>query len=96
MPNRPNWKNEDWLDYFKENHPNFWFQKQLKEKVIRKLNLTIPAENDADEDNGNMGCRFFKWRCKIGKIFASNQHVHRKLLSLENWCNGEVSKSALI
>ena len=45
--------------------------------MIRKLNLTssIPAENDADEDNGNMGGRFFKWRCKIGKIFASNQHT---------------------
>ena len=58
LPNRPNWKNEDWLDYFKENHPNFWFQKQLKEKVIRKLNLTspIPAENDANEDYGNTDC----------------------------------------
>ena len=72
LPNRPNWNNEDWLDYFKENHPNFWFQKQLKEKVIRKLNLTspTPAENDADEDNGNMSCRVFKRGCKIGKIFA--------------------------
>ena len=39
--------------------------------------------------NGNTGCQVFKWG-------VQNQHAQRKLLNFENWCNGKVSKSALI
>ena len=46
------------------------------------------AERDIDGVKyGNTGCRVFKRR---------NQHTQRKILSFENWCNGEVSKSAKI
>ena len=42
--------------------------------MIRKLNLTspTPAENDADEDNGNMGCRFFKGGVKLERFSIKN------------------------
>ena len=33
---------------------------------------------------------------KIGKKMPKNQRTQRKLLNFENWCNGEVSKSAKI
>ena len=39
---------------------------------------------------------FSSWGYKIWKIFAKNQHTQKKLLNFENWCNGEVSKSAKI
>lgn len=29
LPKRPDWSNEDWVNYFKTNHPNFWFKEQL-------------------------------------------------------------------
>ena len=50
LPNRPDWKNEDWLDYFKENHPNFWFQKQLRKKLAEKLNSTMPIPAAVPEE----------------------------------------------
>ena len=31
---------------------------------------------------------------KLGRFLPKNQHARRKLLNLENWLNGEVSKSA--
>ena len=51
LPKRPDWKHEDWIDYFKENHPNFWFQKNLRKKVMEKLNSTprSPKENQEDK-----------------------------------------------
>ena len=33
---------------------------------------------------------------KLERILPKNQHTQRKLLNFENWCNGEVSKSAKI
>ena len=47
--------------------------------------------------SGNMGCRVFKGGVQILEIFLpKNQHTQRKLLGCENWCSGEVSKSAKI
>ena len=31
---------------------------------------------------------------KVERVLPKNQHTQRKLLNLENWVNGEVSKSA--
>ena len=33
---------------------------------------------------------------KLEIFLHKNQHTQRKLLNFENWCNGEVSKSAKI
>jgi hypothetical protein len=35
LPNRPDWKKSDWLDYFKTNHPNFWYLKELKKNYTQ-------------------------------------------------------------
>ena len=46
---------------------------------------------------GITGCRVFKWGgAKLESFLPKNQHIQRKLLNFENWCNGEVSKSAKI
>jgi hypothetical protein len=34
------------------------------------------------------------WGTKLERFLPKNQHTQRKLLNFENWCNGEVSKSA--
>ena len=39
---------------------------------------------------------FWIWDTKLERFLPKNQHTQRKLLNFENWCNGEVSKSALI
>ena len=39
---------------------------------------------------------FSSWGYKFGKFLPKNQHTQMKLLNFENWCNGEVSKSAKI
>ena len=31
---------------------------------------------------------------KLARFLPKNQHIQRKLLNIEKWCNGEVSKSA--
>ena len=41
LPNRPEWNKDDWLNYFKGNHPNFWFQKHLQEQIKTKFNDTV-------------------------------------------------------
>ena len=33
---------------------------------------------------------------KFERFLSKNQHTRRNLLKFENWCNGEVSKCALI
>lgn len=30
LPDRPDWEIKDWVEYFEEKHPNFWFLEQLK------------------------------------------------------------------
>ena len=49
LPNRPDWKKDDWLKYFKDNHPNFWYQKHLQEKIKKKLNGTLPIPEKDDK-----------------------------------------------
>ena len=45
----------------------------------------------------NTGCRVFKrGGTKLKRYLPKNQHTQRKFLNFENWCNGEVSKSAKI
>ena len=39
---------------------------------------------------------FLKEITKLERFLHKNQHTQRKCLNFENWCNGEVSKSALI
>ena len=51
LPKRPDWTKDDWLAYFKENHPNFWFQKQLQMKVAQKQNETVAAAAAEKEKN---------------------------------------------
>ena len=36
MPNRPDWNATDWKNYFKGNHPNFWFKEKLRKESIAK------------------------------------------------------------
>ena len=43
---------------------------------------------------GNRGCRVFKGGIQNWNGFCLK--IQRKLLNFENWCNGEVSKSAKI
>ena len=33
---------------------------------------------------------------KLERFLPKNQHTERKLLNFENWCSGEMSKSAKI
>ena len=40
--------------------------------------------------------RFQAGGSKLKRFLPENQHTQRKLLNYENWCNGEVSKSAKI
>lgn len=51
LPHRPDWKKDDWLKYFKENHPNFWFQKQYQAKAEAAHNVTTapPRTNNSSE-----------------------------------------------
>ena len=51
LPKRPDWKKDDWLAYFKENHPNFWFQKQLQMKAAQKLQNETAAEAKKNSTN---------------------------------------------
>ena len=37
LPNRPDWNASDWKNYFKGNHPNFWFKEKLMNEKIAKL-----------------------------------------------------------
>ena len=39
-----------------------------------------------------MVCEVFKWGYKIIKKMHKNQHTQTKLLNLEFWINGELSK----
>ena len=43
LPNRPDWNKTDWVEYFKGNHPNFWFKEQLEK------NKTIELEKEPDK-----------------------------------------------
>jgi hypothetical protein len=46
LPKRLDWKKSDWLDYFKTNHPNFWYLKELKKNYTQGsiLRNSISAE----------------------------------------------------
>ena len=37
LPDRPNWNSTDWFNYFKGNHPNFWFKEKLKKEALAKI-----------------------------------------------------------
>ena len=37
LPNRPDWNASDWKNYFKGNHPNFWFKEKLMNEKIAKM-----------------------------------------------------------
>ena len=42
---------------------------------------------------GNTGCGFFQMGdTRLERFLPKNQHTQRKLLNLENWCSGELSK----
>ena len=45
---------------------------------------------------GNNGCRDFKRGLKVESVLPKNKHTQRKSLTFEDWCIGEVSKSAKI
>ena len=45
---------------------------------------------------GNRGCRDFKRGLKVESVLPKNKHTQRKSLTFEDWCSGEVSKSAKI
>ena len=50
---------------------------------------------------GYLLCKYWLWSFKSGdrkleSFLPKNQHTQRKLLNFENWCSGEVSKSAKI
>ena len=47
---------------------------------------------------GNMVIRVVKFSSflKLERFSSKNQHTQKKLLNFENWCSGEVSKSAKI
>ena len=53
-------------------------------------------ESDPLYDYGNSGCWLFKRGVQNWKYFCIKIDRKKKLLNFENWCNGEVSKSALI
>ena len=53
LPKRPDWKKDDWLAYFKENHPNFWFQKQLQMKVASTAAAAQKLQNETTEAKKN-------------------------------------------
>merc|ERR1711994_306978 len=36
LPNRPDWNATDWKNYFKGNHPNFWFKEKLRKESLAK------------------------------------------------------------
>ena len=40
FPVRQNWTSKDWVKYLNKNHPNFWFQNQLKQISNANANLT--------------------------------------------------------
>ena len=46
LPNRPDWKKADWLNYFKTNHPNFWFLNELKKNYTEEHGIK-PEEEEA-------------------------------------------------
>ena len=53
-------------------------------------------ESDPLYDYGNSGCWLFKRGVQNWKYFCIKIDRKKKLLNFENWCDGEVSKSALI
>ena len=40
--------------------------------------------------------KFSNGGAELERFLPKNQHTQMKLLNFENWCNGEVSKRALI
>ena len=55
--------------------------------------LMYISKNYVVDSYGNTGCRVFKQGgTKLERFLHKNQHTKRKLLNLENQCNGEVSK----
>ena len=55
--------------------------------------LVVPNENAY---YGNSGCWDFKRGLKVESILPKNKHTQKKSLTFEDWCSGEVSKSAKI
>ena len=60
------------------------------------MNRQARWQGNLNKDYGNTGSRVFKRGTKLEKKLHKNQHIKRKLLNFENWCNGEVSKIANI
>ena len=44
LPYKPDWSVDEWVEYFKGRHPNFWFKEQLGKKKKKK-------RRKADEDS---------------------------------------------
>ena len=36
LPYKPDWSVDEWVEYFKGRHPNFWFKEQLGKKKKKK------------------------------------------------------------
>ena len=77
------------------------FQSHTMMLVARCSKYVTSLINQKISDNnvryGNTSCLVFKRGVQNWKDFLpKNQHTQRKLLNFENWCNEEVSKSALI
>ena len=36
LPYKPDWSVDEWVEYFKGRHPNFWFQGHMKKKKKKK------------------------------------------------------------
>ena len=36
LPYKPDWSVDEWVEYFKGRHPNFWFKEQLGKKKKRR------------------------------------------------------------
>ena len=72
--------------------------------VIKGLRLCQPFSIKSNTQNLDKGLTVWQYRLwsfklgytKLARFLPKNQHTQRKLLNFENWCNGEVSKSAKI
>ena len=83
LPKRPDWKPKDWLEYFKTNHPNFWFQEQMRKKILAKLNGTLPKpqwqkESEFDYENWK------SWTPETWIKWANSKEYKDKYLNVLN------------
>ena len=84
LPKRPDWNKDDWLAYFKENHPNFWFQKQLQAKQQSQHNETLANTKNQSESSEFDYANWKNWSPETWLQWSNSKEYKDKYLNVLN------------